>query len=474
MLAASLSYTVTQQCLWHHFVQGMLSQLDTQSPVLYIEFPQGRLKLFGTLCFPRAKYIVLRSLSKSLLCEDVLESMVCLDVSAAIVRETVQCLFMSPFATLQIVFQEAWWIGTAEENPGELRLEMPHDLAAPGEVAVPAVDTLPEVQAPTPASVRATPKRRRDMEDDDSDSPHGGPSPRARYVRLRRERASSLLMTTHEKICKECFYVALEEEVHEVIVANALFRRGERVAIAASGGKDSTVLAHMMTTLNARHDYGLDLFLLSIDEGIKGYRDDSLETVKRNEQQYKIPLTVCSYKDLYGWAMDEIVAEIGTRSNCTFCGVFRRQALDRGAVLCKAHKIATGHNADDVAETVLLNLLRADVPRLGRCTSIITGANSAMPRVKPFKYTYEKEIVMYAYFKNLDYFSTECIYSPFAARGLAREYIKDLEAVRPRAILDLIHAGEDLRVGDAANAAAPQPGNCERCGYLSSQPYSFI
>lgn len=116
------------------------------------------------MCFPRAKYIVLRSLSKSLLCEDVLESMVCLDVSAAIVRETVQCLFMSPFATLQIVFQEAWWIGTAEENPGELRLEMPHDLAAPGEVAVPAVDTLPEVQAPTPASVRATPKRRRDME----------------------------------------------------------------------------------------------------------------------------------------------------------------------------------------------------------------------------------------------------------------------------------------------------------------------
>lgn len=33
--------------------------------------------------------------------------------------------------------------------------------------------------------------------------------------------------------------------------------------------------------------YGLDLFLLSIDEGISGYRDDSLETVKRNEAQYQ-------------------------------------------------------------------------------------------------------------------------------------------------------------------------------------------
>ena len=50
-----------------------------------------------------------------------------------------------------------------------------------------------------------------------------------------------------------------------------------------------------------------------------------------------------------------------------------------------------------------------------------------MPRVKPFKYTYQKEIVMYAYFKKLDYFSTECVYAPFAARGLARDFVKDLE-----------------------------------------------
>lgn len=87
----------------------------------------------------------------------------------------------------------------------------------------------------------------------------------------------------------------------------------------------------------------------------------------------------------------------------------------------------TGHNADDIAETVLLNILRGDTPRLSRCVSIITGEDSALPRVKPFKYTYEKEIVMYAYFKKLDYFSTECTYAPFAARGAARDFIKDLE-----------------------------------------------
>jgi cytoplasmic tRNA 2-thiolation protein 1 len=50
---------------------------------------------------------------------------------------------------------------------------------------------------------------------------------------------------------------------------------------------DSTVLAYIMKLLNERHKYGLDLFLLSIDEGITGYRDDSLETVKRNEEQVR-------------------------------------------------------------------------------------------------------------------------------------------------------------------------------------------
>jgi len=42
---------------------------------------------------------------------------------------------------------------------------------------------------------------------------------------------------------------------------------------------------------------------------------------------------------------------------------------------------------------------------------------------------------MYAYFKKLDYFSTECIYAPNAYRGHARSYLKDLEAIRPSSII---------------------------------------
>jgi len=271
---------------------------------------------------------------------------------------------------------------------------------------------------------------------------------------------------TGDALCKDCFYWAFEEEIHHTIVQAKLFTAGETVAIGASGGKDSTVLAHTMKVLNERHSYGLNLILLSVDEGITGYRDDSLETVKRNQQQYELPLTIVSYEELYGWTMDAIVKQIGLKNNCTFCGVFRRQALDRGAMKLGANKIVTGHNADDIAETVIMNVLRGDIARLRRCTAITTGAEGYLPRCKPFKYTYEKEIVMYAYFKKLDYFSTECIYSPNAYRGFARAYIKDLEKIRPSSIIDIIHSGECMQV--KSDTKMPQQTTCTRCKFISS------
>ncbi|KAF5680366.1 putative NCS6 with role in invasive growth [Fusarium heterosporum] len=263
--------------------------------------------------------------------------------------------------------------------------------------------------------------------------------------RCKNNRAVVKRPKNHHKLCRDCFIAVFEDEVHHTITSSELFFRGERVAIGASGGKDSTVLASVMKTLNERHDYGLDLVLLSVDEGIKGYRDDSLETVKRNAVQYEMPLEIVGYDELYGWTMDQVVDTIGKKGNCTYCGVFRRQALDRGAKKLAIRHVVTGHNADDIAETVLMNLLRGDMPRLSRSTNIVTGnASSEVKRSKPLKYAYEKEIVLYAYHKKLDYFSTECIYSPEAFRGTARGLIKNLEKVRPSAILDIVRSGEDM------------------------------
>lgn len=296
-----------------------------------------------------------------------------------------------------------------------------------------------------------------------------------------------------QKLCKACFFLVFETEIHNTITDNKLFHRGEKVAIGASGGKDLTVLALIMKTLNERYDYGLELVLLLVDEGIRGYRDDSLATVKRNQVQYEMPLKIVSYGELYGWTMDEIVGCAGVRSSCTYCGVLRRQALDRGAAAAGIGHVITGHNADDVAETVLMNVLRGDVARLESSTRVLTAlAGLPVRRLKPFKYAYQKEIVLYAHYKKLDYFSTECTYAPEAFRGTARELLKQLAAVRPTCILDIIHLGEHFvlekkRAGKGRKQKADRgtvnadgsvqvrtvtssstDGNtCERCGYIT-------
>ncbi|KAK4924353.1 hypothetical protein LTR28_012384, partial [Elasticomyces elasticus] len=102
-------------------------------------------------------------------------------------------------------------------------------------------------------------------------------------------RAQILRPSTRFRLCAPCFLAAFEREVTHTITSNHLFRfakrnpdgsiqqPGERIAIGASGGKDSCVLASVLKTLNDRHGWGLDLVLLSIDEGITGYRDHSLD-----------------------------------------------------------------------------------------------------------------------------------------------------------------------------------------------------
>ncbi|KAF3213888.1 nucleotidyltransferase, variant 2 [Orbilia oligospora] len=300
-------------------------------------------------------------------------------------------------------------------------------------------------------------------------------------------RAQVIRPKNGQKICKNCFLEVFELEVHTTIVENNIFpSRGERVAIGASGGKDSTVLAATLKALNERYDYGVEFVLLSIDEGIHGYRDDSLETVKRNAIQYEMELCIVGYDALYGWTMDKVVEKVGRKGNCTYCGVFRRQALDRGAKRLNISHILTGHNADDIAETVLMNLLRGDLPRLGRCAEIMTASlTSPMRRSKPLKYAYEKEIVLYAHYLRSGEQLIHNAVSPVnlgcedpkrdrheGKMGLVNgsQTLSD-EPANPKLLPKIVHKtgnGATYQITDGSRIQTI--GVCRKCGYMSSQP----
>jgi len=270
-----------------------------------------------------------------------------------------------------------------------------------------------------------------------------------------------------QAVCVKCFNEAFEEEIHQTIKAWNMFSPGDTIAVAVSGGKDSTVLIHTLTLLNKKYNYGVNLHLLSIDEGICGYRDKSLATVHKNKDTYKLPLTLLSFKDLYGYTVDEIVKAHGMESCCTHCGVLRRQAFDRGAKIIKASKVATGHNADDTAETVLMNMIRGDALRMEKTAFAVTeGGEGMCARCRPLLYCYQKEIVLYAHYNNLLYFSTECPYNLMAFRGNLRKIMKDLERIDPVSILNILCSGTKILLKESAKTSKKMI--CENCGFASS------
>ncbi|XP_072625760.1 cytoplasmic tRNA 2-thiolation protein 1 [Canis lupus baileyi] len=274
-----------------------------------------------------------------------------------------------------------------------------------------------------------------------------------------------------QALCGACFCTAFEAEVLHTVQAGRLLPPGAVVAVGASGGKDSTVLAHVLRELAPR--LGVSLRLVAVDEGIGGYRDAALAAVRRQAALWDLPLTVVAYADLFGgWTMDAVARSTAgsgrSRACCTFCGVLRRRALEEGARLVGATHIVTGHNADDMAETVLMNFLRGDAGRLARGGGLGSrGEGGALPRCRPLQLASQKEVVLYAHFRRLDYFSEECVYAPEAFRGHARHLLKLLEAARPSAALDLVHSAERLALAPAARP--PPPGACSRCGALASR-----
>ncbi|NXU47747.1 CTU1 protein, partial [Turnix velox] len=82
----------------------------------------------------------------------------------------------------------------------------------------------------------------------------------------------------------------------------------------------------------------------------------------------------------------------------------------------------------------------------------------AVARWKPLRHAYEKEIVLYAHFQGLDYFSTECSYAPHAYRGHLRSLLKDLEATRATTVAALGHSSRSLAI--KAQVATKKLGAC--------------
>ena len=203
------------------------------------------------------------------------------------------------------------------------------------------------------------------------------------------------------------------------------------MAIAVSGGKDSLTILSILHNLSLRKK-DFEVFAILIDEGISGYRDktriDAEEFCKKND----IKLNVFSYKGELGAPLDEIIKKTGI-SGCTVCGIMRRSMLNIAARKLGATKLATGHNLDDEAQSVLMNYMRNNMEvtaRLGPITGIKRD-KQFIRRIKPLYFMPEKEVTAYSFLKELLGKYSECPYADQSYRNDVRDLLNDFEQKHP-------------------------------------------
>ena len=217
-------------------------------------------------------------------------------------------------------------------------------------------------------------------------------------------------------LCQDHFIQDFEGRMVQTIVVNRMIEKGERIAVAVSGGKDSTALLFALSRVLAEKE--VEMVALTVDEGIAGYRDDTIVAAKRIARQMGVEQVIISFQEEYGWSLDEMVvgAEVAP---CTYCGVFRKNALNCAAKSLGVTKLATGHNQDDEAQSVMMNYLKGDMERLMRFRPR-REQPGLIPRIKPLRDIPEKEIALYAMVNGIYFESRECPYARLSLRADVR------------------------------------------------------
>lgn len=250
--------------------------------------------------------------------------------------------------------------------------------------------------------------------------------------------------------CGKCFSKNFEEKVAKANHDFKLVRRGDVVAVGVSGGKDSAAMLFVLKKL-ADKIGEITLKPVLVDEGIDGYRNKAIICAEKVCERLQMPLEKISYSEALGVSMDEAMkkrelAEKIHRS-CSYCGVFRKYCLNKVAKQAGASKLAIGHNADDVTQTFLMNLLRGEVERNEQFAAY-TGSSQRVlfvPRVRPLIYCTELECAYYCVLNEIPFHRGGCPYASESFRGEVKDFLNSVEEKHPGTKKSLLNSFLSLK-----------------------------
>ena len=238
------------------------------------------------------------------------------------------------------------------------------------------------------------------------------------------------------------------------------------VAVALSGGKDSSAALALAAQYFARRPT-VRLVAVSVDEGIDGYRSAGLDAAVALTERLGVEHRIVRARDEIGTTVDDAAVRTPGTVPCSFCGVWRRGLLNRAARATGARALVLGFNLDDLAQTVLMNLVHGDLDRLVRMAPHRTRREGLVPRIAPLAMVPEREVYLYARTEGLPFDHGSCPHAGRASRNLFRDTVWRLEDAQPGTRQALLRTHARLVERWLRDEhGAPKP--CRRCGEPST------
>lgn len=252
-------------------------------------------------------------------------------------------------------------------------------------------------------------------------------------------------LDTYEQLLTRTYRKDLYSRFVAAINKYDLIKKGDKVCVCISGGKDSMIMAKLFQIFQAHGgiDFQVEYLIMN-----PGYNETNLNLILENVEKMRIPAKVVK-TDIFE------VAYMQDRSPCFLCAKMRRGALYNLAKGLGCNKIALGHHYDDVIETTLMNLLNAGsfqtmLPKL------VSSNYGGMELIRPMYFIREKDIINYRDKAGLTFIQCACKFTEESShcdetgvvsqRKYTKELITELKKQIPQVEKNLFKAGENVNL----------------------------